>query len=109
MYGIGDAEADFDSRGYNIPEQLQSWYVGQKALSEKVDSLSEKIDIVDAEYQDVLEKFGITREVYEAGKVRSNTLYATMSPIIERYNDLVEEFGPLVDEYNCYPNVSDVL
>ena len=124
MYGDDEfVELQFNTLGYNIPEQLDNFYIGQKSLipqEEKLDTetkqLEEKLSYQEIQYDNIYSQYQLYTEktlseqeyneairLYEKLIIEENKLDAT----IEEYNQLVEKQTLLINKMNCFPNTDD--
>ena len=106
MFG-DDGVYQMDTLGYNIPDQLDENYVGQKSLNNKHDSLQSKISQLEFEYDRIYSQYsryeGKTLPANEYQK--SMTLYNELNRINSKLSPLISENNILVEKMNCFPNI----
>ena len=109
MYGIDDdLQINFQTLGYDIPDTLGNYFVGEKAIQDKIVTLGVRLADLDGQYTAIIESRGMTVEDYESGRVSisSKNFERSINPVIDEYNRLVEEYNTLVDDVHCYHNKS---
>ena len=120
MFGLDDTTLDsiFDDKGFNIPNELQGGFVGQKQLErkiieydEQIKPLKEQLEERMTEYEKIIAESGYTEEYLRTNDDYPKSLKTELTLIINRINDytiqtneLTKEQNKILDEYNCLSN-----
>ena len=122
MYGNDSFVIDpFDNLGFNMPEQYDYYYVGQKTIFDEmydieldIISIDNKLAELEQRLEDTLDMYGFTLSDLEymgyvidddSFRDRYNSIVHEMNYIITSSSHLYDKYNELYDKYICYPNV----
>jgi len=120
MYSTESPEISYDTKGYQVPERFEEFYVGQNLLlfnenelKSQIHSLDVKISREESQYDEYYKQY----QYYE-GKtlsqkeyVKAEKAYALLTSqgekinaLITEQNDLIDQINEIVNQLGCDPN-----
>ena len=97
MYGTDYVQDDFDTLGYDIPDRLDDWFVGQEEIVSTLDELDVQIGALESEWDEL-------NVEYEPYVNKSQPLtakeYTRAMELYDRLNQIAGELDRLIVHYN---------